>query len=280
MLFCKHLGVGEQILAVARERREVLIDYLVREGLADGTKSALCDVGWRGTMQLCIARITANCSEFPREFKGFYFGLHRRNLFVQIDRTETFYAGDAGFVSKLGWLVEAFCATEHGTLETFSRDKAGVVVPVLPERQDSDQIDWGCIVQRAAIIRFVNDLAHRLSLAGVFDGQVIEVLRHKAMAAFELMRTRPSLEEADAYGSILVAYDVAHKHKFVVGPILRPDRLLLWLALRQRSRVVRPWCWSEGSIRRSVSSSWLRPIFHAVHSSRKLWDGFRGRPDF
>ncbi len=275
-IILKDLGLSEQILSLARDHREVLIDYLLQEGLADGTKWALCDVGWRGSIQRCLAQITATRSEFPEHFKGFYLGLNRRNLYVPVELTETFYTGDAGFVSKFGWLVEAFCWAEHGGVEHFSRNASGIAEPVLAAPQDWDQIEWGSGIQRAAIMHFVDNFTRTLSPDAVSVDQFVEGFRQKAMAAFEMMRTRPSLEEAEAYGSIEIDYDIAHKRKLTAGPALRPDRLLLWLALRHRSGVARFW-WPEGAIRRSVRSSALRVFFHAVNSTRLLWDRLRGR---
>lgn len=276
----QNMGESERILAIAQDRREVLIDYLSQEGMADGTKWALCDVGWRGSIQMCIAKITDEYSQFPPEFKGLYFGLYQKKLFVPVELTELFYTGDAGYVSKFGWLVEAFCAADHGTVEYFSRNSAGIAVPVLAETHDTDKINWGCRIQRSAITSFVDDLTGRLSLDADLVGQFIEILSQKALAAFDLMRSRPDLAEADVYGSLAIVYDVAHKRSFVAAPILRPDRLLLWLVFRHRSKVLRFWCWPEGAIRRSVGSSGLRAIFYAVHTARVLWDRFRGRSDF
>ena len=272
----KDRGISERVLAVAREHREVLIDYLMQEGLADHTKWALCDVGWRGTAQLCLARITATRCNFPREFKGFYFGLNRKTLYVPIEAAEAFYPGDAGFVTKFGWLVEEFCWNEHGSVERFSRNAQGIAEPVLVQTQDTNQINWGCRIQRAAIGHFVENLTATLCLDTGSADQFIEVIRDRAMAAFELMRTRPSLDEAAAYGSMVMDYDLVRKQKLVAAPVLRPDRLFLGLALQHRSGVVRFW-WPEGAIRRSVGLRGLRPLFHAVHHTRTLWDRLRGR---
>jgi FMN phosphatase YigB (HAD superfamily) len=272
----KDVGVSERILAIAREQRAVLIDYLRQEGLADGTNWALCDVGWRGTTQLCLSRITANSAEFPRAFKGFYFGLNRKDLFIPVEQAEAFYASDAGFVSKFGWLVETFCWTDQGGVERFSRDSSGVAKPILAEAQDTGQIKWGSRIQRAAIMSFADSLIEALNFGIGSADQFTEAFGQKAMASFELMRTHPSLNEAEAYGSIAIDYDIGHKRKIVVGPVIRPDRLLLWLALRHRSGVARLW-WPEGAIRRSVRSNVLRVILHVIHHARVLWDRVRGR---
>src|ERR1019366_2484243 len=109
-------------------------------------------------------------------------------------------------------------------------------------------IAWGCRIQRAAINHFVDNLTQTLSLSEVSVNQFIDVLRQRAMAAFELLRTRPTLEEANAYGSIGIAYDVAHKRKFIVGPVLRPDRLFLWLARPPPSGGARFWGWQGGGV--------------------------------
>ena len=271
----KDIGVDQQILAIARERREVLIDYLLQEGLADRLKWAVCDCGWRGSTQLYLARVMATRPEFPKEIKGFYFGLNRKDLCVPLEQTETFYAGDSGFVSKFGWLVEGFCWNEEASVEYFARDASGTAAPKLA-KQDLHQIKWGSGVQRAAIMHFVDNLMRTLSVDETSVDQFMNVIGQKAMAAFELMRTRPSLEEADAYGSSLMDYDVGHTRQFVAGPALRPDHLLLSLALRHRSGVARYW-WPEGAIRRSVRFAPVRGIFHSVHHARVLWDRFRGR---
>src|ERR1019366_7986252 len=99
---------------------------------------------------------------------------------------------------------------------------SGIAEPVLAMTQDKGQIEWGSRIQRAAIRQFVDTLTRTLNPSTVSVDPFIEGLRQRATAAFELMRTGPSLEEANAYGSIEIDYDMGHKRKLVVGPVLQP----------------------------------------------------------
>ena len=271
----KSTGMQQKILALAAERRQVLTEYLKQQGMTDGSSWAVCDLGWRGTAQLCITQIGNETSGFPLNFKGLYYALNRREAFVAEERTETFLSGDAGFVTNFGWLVESFCAAESGTVETFKEEGDGIVKPVFSESKDADQISWGCRVQRNAILHFVDALTHTLAFPENDIDQFIEVMRDRAVASFELMRNQPSLDEARAYGKINVAVDVAHKNRTFVARKLPPHQLLLWLILRHRSGIATIW-WPQGAIRLSLASSLARKTFRRVHRLRLSINRVRG----
>ena len=174
--------------------------------------------------------------------------------------------------------MEAFCATDEGSVSHFSRDAAGRAVPVQRETSDTGaQIEWGICTQRMAALQFVNDLTKTLNPRAISIDTLAQVISQKSLAVFELFRRQPSLAEADTYGSFVFTEDPRSKLIVTAGPILRPGRLLSGLALRHRSGLQRIW-WPEGSIRRSISLKGLQLIFRGVDGCRVLWERFRGNP--
>ena len=92
-IILKDLDVSERILAIARERRGILIDYLLQEGMADGAKWALCDVGWRGTTQRCLAEITAGAPSSLGTLRDFTSGKSEGSSHFSPSRQKHFTPG-------------------------------------------------------------------------------------------------------------------------------------------------------------------------------------------
>lgn len=265
-------AIRDRVLSAAREQREVLADYLRQEGLADGAPWAICDVGWRGFIQHSLEKITASYPEFPRSFKGFYFGLNTKEMFVPRERADAFEA-DMPWVS---WILDVFCSAEHGSVSGFQRLPTGEVAPVLAANTDFAETGWDVALQRAAILKFAEEITQMFGKASA--DRLVPVIHKKSVEALKLMLKQPSRDEAEIVGGLEIATGTTHDSSVPVAPILPLGTLLRWVVLRNRSGVA--WIfWPEASIRRSAKptlSRWLLlAVYHARNGLRCVLKGSR-----
>ena len=151
----KQPQIRERILGTAQSYRQTLLDYLRQEGLADGARWSLCDIGWRGLIQTSLDRITENHPEFPKRYGGFYFGLNTDALLIERSRADVFQSANMSWAS---WIMDIFCAAEHGSVNRFERQSDGTIRPVLGESAEDVSYDRTTSTQQAAILGFVDEL--------------------------------------------------------------------------------------------------------------------------
>lgn len=262
----KQPRVSQRILANAKERRTILADYLRQQGLGDGTRWAICDLGWRGLIQRSLDQTISPHPEFPKNYKGFYFGLNVEQLLAERERTEAFESGNMSWVA---WIMDMFCAAEHPSVRGFARDSNGTVSPLFDE-EDQFQSRWHIDLQQAAIMHFVNELTQTLSASCISVDDFLNIVRPRAMRALKLMLKHPSEEEAEVFGGRELPVGATHDSQAAIAPRLRPGQLMRWLVLRNR-RGGLPWIyWPEASIRRSARPKFLRMVLSALDKARSL----------
>lgn len=263
-------GVSNKILAHAADRRAILIKYLEQEGLLDGRRWALCDVGWQGSIQNALSALLAHVPRAPKQMKGFYFGLDEQNLLVPRTDAEAFLGSD---ISGLVWMIEAFCASEDGSVDRFE-EADGAVVPHFRSQRDEHHTEWRASIQREAILEFVRELTQTLDSKDVEAGVVTSAAAAKALSALDLFRRTPGFAEAGAYGRLQSSAVPTHNAMLEGAPDLPLPRLLAWLFLRERSGV--PWIsWPQASIQRSTQSRILRAALSLTFETRNLIDRLR-----
>jgi hypothetical protein len=248
-----------------------LIDYLRQEGLADDANWAICDVGWRGAIQRSLQKVAANVPGFSSAVKGFYFGLNKSELLIEKEDAEAFEDD----VKGLSWIIETFCGSEQGSVDHFAKDPDGIVRPVLKDEKDLAQIEWGVRLQRAAIIKFVEEFTATIRKDDFSMKQFISFAHERTIKSLRRMTSRPSAEEAEVFGGIEFAAEPTHQSTVELAPLRRADRLLLWIVLGHRSGL--PTIdWPQASIARSIKKGALRAIFHAAYDCRTWQKRLRG----
>ena len=260
------------ILAEAERRRQAVIAYLEQEGLTEGRGSALADVGWQATIQRALADIMRLGGVGPPAAKGFYFGLHRDELFVGNDAAEAFFPSDA---HALVWLIEAFCASEQASLDRFELEN-GTAKPIFRAARDEVHVAWGASLQRDAILAFARELSVTLRAGDIDPEQLLGILKPRVLANLDVFRTDPSAIEAEAYGRLRSSAVPTHDSLLEGAPKLSLDQLVRWTLLRGRSGVPHI-VWPEAAIRRSEVPGAFRLGLLWLYHLRNGLDRLRGR---
>lgn len=262
---------SQLILGRARQDREILLDYLRQAGLVDGMRWAICDVGWRGLIQSSLDKLTSTNPEFPKDFVGFYFGLNTEGLLIQRSRADAFQPGN---MSWAAWIMDLFCAAEHGSVMRFERNGDGSVCPVLASVATLNSRARSIVIQRNAILTFVDEVIKTLEPTLVSGDDSLSVLKTRSLTALRLFLRRPSIDEAEAYGGLELEIGATHDTAITIAPILTLTdilrQLLPWGAPRANIY------WPEASVQRSVTSISLRYLLYSIQRTR-AWIASGGR---
>jgi FMN phosphatase YigB (HAD superfamily) len=251
--------------ASAAARRKLLLGYLHQEGCLDGSPFALVDIGWRGRLQRCLARVMRSLPErsVPAPI-GFYFGL--------AEKPEASSAGElVSFSSGLlpnAALLETFVKADHGSVLGFVQQAAGVIEPELRAAFDQEGIEWGVRLQQAGILAFVDTLLAALAPADTDTDLLMRYLGQRGREVFDSFSQFPTPAEGAAYGSLTHAADQTHSHAVATAPRL-DSSTLLHLMLRSHHAVEDQTIWPEGSIARSLRRSWSRRLLQGAWKTRR-----------
>ncbi len=154
--------VRDLIRGRAAENRMILLKYLRQEGVLDGARWGMVDLGWYGSMHNAMcALVTAEGGSAPT---GFYFGVYdsrapdhyaayREAYFFDERRNLGFVRLMPGVIA----LMEMFCSADHGTVVDFAA-VAGRVEPVLKAEFNRPALAWGLPTVRATIYAFTDHL--------------------------------------------------------------------------------------------------------------------------
>ncbi len=191
--------VREAIGHSASERRGRLLEYLRQEGLLDGKRAALVDLGWRGRLQDSLAAVLAFAgAPAPR---GLYFGLTSTRGAREPSEREAYFfdrrqrIGFYDAVPGISQMMEMFCAGDHG-LTIGYRCEDRCIVPVLAQERNQAVLDWGLELVQRTVSAFAEHLVVASDLVNPW-GDVRE-------AGTELLRAfwlNPSSSEARVWGA-------------------------------------------------------------------------------
>ena len=112
------------------EAWQTATDYFRQEGLADGTPSAMVDVGWLGTTRLMMTRILQSMGAKPVE--TFYYGV-RRDVLPPTAGSYTAYLGATLTTGATGLFENYYSASPYASTIGYERRGDGTVTPVLAD---------------------------------------------------------------------------------------------------------------------------------------------------
>jgi FMN phosphatase YigB (HAD superfamily) len=190
----------QQVAALARGPRQLLMAYLEQEGLFSDKNWAMVDVGWRGNLQDSLADVLIATGRTPH--KGFYFGLASdaggdegrgvRETFFCDRRREP----DPGVHSLMYAFMEIFCSADHGTTIGYRADDNRTIVPILRHGGDAKGINVKiCSVIQRAVLAFSQ---HWALGAGLPDPG--NPMTNVLTALFNAFIEAPTPDEARAWG--------------------------------------------------------------------------------
>lgn len=120
----------EELQRRSAEAFDLTTAYFAQEGLMDGTKSAIVDVGWLGTTRLMLNRILAKCGIDEIEF--FYYGIRGDVLSPSAGRY-TSYQYEGLSIGITGLIENYYSASPYPTVIAYKRDNDGKIAPVFPD---------------------------------------------------------------------------------------------------------------------------------------------------
>ncbi len=111
---------------------ELIKEYFRQEGLLDGEKTAMVDVGWLGTSRLMINRLLKDSGGEPTTF--FYMGV-RRDVISPLEGNYISYFQPGQLDTNATALIENyFSASPYPSAGAYARDsESGKIIPVFSE---------------------------------------------------------------------------------------------------------------------------------------------------
>lgn len=239
----------------SKEALPALQGYLRQEGLLDGTRAALVDSGWVGSMQKTLNRILADMGR-EAELEGFYWGLYELPPGVERKHYHCYYFSPEGQLREKVFfnnnLFEAIFSAPHGmTMRYEEREGSYVPVyaPVTAERRGQTQ-RLGTV-----LLRYVKESACRSrAIESVGCEREKRALRKK-LGRF---MGKPEPEEAEVYGRMHFCDDVVEYGSRSLAPKMEEEalkanhavnKILVMAGFRQGE--IRESAWYEGSAVRS-----------------------------
>ena len=266
-------AIRDIILTRAVQRRRACVDYMRGMGLLAPGRIGLVDLGWKGTLQrsLCQAMSTADPG-FAERVDGFYLDLDRQPADAGSFSTFSALCPDQKFSwAPRGAFFEILCAAHHGTVKRYSYDPSGKAVPDLASESNAEAEAWGLAVQQDAIVAFAREVVRNMALARLDLPAQIEPLARAMPAVVRTFVTRPSCDEAEAFGSFPHSDRELHDQEEDVAARIdfRPAALLKRFGPEHKGRRIS--YWPEASVARSVPR-WFRStalsLLEAIPSRR------------
>jgi predicted HAD superfamily hydrolase len=109
---------------------ETLLSYFKQEGLCDGLKCGMVDVGWLGTSRLMINRILRNAGHKAVDF--FYFSVRGDCLPLKYGNYYSFYQPNILPVDITFIIEEYYSSSPYPTIISYSVDNTNYIVPAFP----------------------------------------------------------------------------------------------------------------------------------------------------
>jgi predicted HAD superfamily hydrolase len=244
--------ISRAIVGIAAERRGLARQYYASE-IANESRVAIVDVGWKGRLQRCLDTILDGSNDKKGvPLQGYYFSLQESAPALSNGRASMFmpYAMLANPV-----LLEAFTMADHGSLLGFRPGMDGQgAEPVLACASDDEAIAWGVREQQAAVSDFLEFFVAGAELGGFDLGQALAELQKPAIANFTRFVRTPTFDEARAFGDLEHSDDQGHHQTSpIAGPISRADAVTLGLVGSKRlGRRIS--YWPQASLRRLAAS--------------------------
>ena len=281
--------VSARVLRNACEAREASLSYFRQEGLLDGDRWALVDVGWTLRAQAALRKILASAGQ--THTAGYYLGLSRRRYssfdygraagwLLEEAEAESPDRGVAALFENKGLIDQLFTMADHGSTRGY-RWEGGVVVPDLASMGSSTRRDVFLTAVRRTVVDFADEVASDEQLSSHVDE-----FRGAARRAVNAYLTQPRRSDAEAITWMSISDD---PNELRAVPLARPLgprhglRVASTLLSRLRadevagSRTVPGvlhkdlnwgFSWIEGSL--ALTRGWGRPALWGMKRARRI----------
>lgn len=198
----------------SKQQYQYLVLMLDQLGFTSAKVPALCDVGWRGTIQKQLHRIcNTSCEDI--KISGYYIGY--KNSMSAIDKSEYRYVLGEKVVFDPGvtLILEMLLSADHGGVIGYSIEK-DVVYAELASASNSAALNNGLLDLRAGIDDFLDELS-------MYPEELAEVLGNlQKISSQNLVSlvSNPSSLEAQVIGDWPIGIDATHKNESTIAPKL------------------------------------------------------------
>lgn len=243
------------------------ISYLRQEGLYDGGRCAIVDMGWHGTLQRSLRSLLSSTGGSAELF-GFYYGLwpaasgnrYKTGPMESCFATEFLPLEEQAEV----WLgvpfLEELHSPAHGSVVQYTTDSEGVVTPVVQHSPSEEAQHKRCTEW---FQEGVAEGLHRLfSEERSFPVFLSEVSRDAALSAMDALFLSPTKQELEMLAEIghCATFDHA-QHEPIISRELPADEL-------SRTNIFDGSKWSLGQVRLwwemadAFQRIWIREFAH------------------
>jgi predicted HAD superfamily hydrolase len=201
----KHVfqSLTENILAIARAERKLLLQYLEEQGCLSAKRIGFCDIGWHGSLQQAFAKVVRPLNP-EIEIRGYYVGT-----------SKTFKERGSSFGSVTGWLLnngeprkrravlsglpvlELLFTAQHGSVLGYRAAPEGTQA-VLHEDGDTREYSLAAAEIQANALAFIDQYIKASGHSPPLKFGVAEVF-----GAFRRLAETPTRVEASAIGDLV-----------------------------------------------------------------------------
>jgi FMN phosphatase YigB (HAD superfamily) len=236
----RHSEIARAIIARRASQRQLARDYLAQEGFADDLPMAIVDIGWFGSMHLCLDSIIGDLpARQARPLLGYYFGMISN---PDAARMFAYWSEKPGYrpLPKTNFsFFERFAMAVHGSVTGYKSNGSKIHPQLECDRHEGLQ-NWGVETWQAAILKVTQILLETLSRAETLERDLFFITREN----FDQFCAEPTLEEATDFGKL-----PQDQRNEILAPTVVPN-LSEWEILRavldHRRRL--PGWWPEGTM--------------------------------
>ena len=213
---------SELVQIKSHHMQSYLKQYLSQKGFFNSTNIALVDIGWRGTIQDCLAYAFNDYKSYP-EIHGYYLALNPPVLPTSSVRSGLIYDyrntyPEEIFISLFREALELSCRALHGTTIDYTQSRTGRVIPVFnkapSDRVSEAKINANILQIQRGILDFTTDY---LKLSKIIDTNPQE-LKHALVKSYDQLVSQPLKEHIEAMNQIINTDDFGTDR---VRPIIR-----------------------------------------------------------
>lgn len=264
------LALRDDFLAHVARERETLLDYLNRLGFGEAQRVALVDVGWRGTMQQTLSRLSEKFG-LEAELQGYYIGAFSQQAARPGDmRGYLIERGQPEAYLRTLWeglyLFEFIYSAPHTSIVGLRRDGDQIVPVHMKEPKNADFARIIPVMQQAALA-FVDDMLDAHGIIPVPAAAVFPIFERLLLAPTaleaQMLGDLPHIEsQYGVYQLSYIARPTIHTHNPLRFPHLFRDY--------QHSH------WKIGYLRRSAANPVYKQLLSLSREGRRLINRIRG----
>ena len=201
----KYPALRKKILSVAKEEREILLEYLKQVGFVSEEKIGLVDVGWKGRLQSALYRILYS-AKIHNELIGFYVGLVSQNI-ENGKKFEFLHSKRHLFFAEM---YETFTSADHGSCTGYKKVD-NKIFPVLKEEKNKEMIEWGLYVQQRSVEKFSDYASELFSKYISISEETVDSLRKIVCKLLENFVYSPAKEDVEVFTMLKHKPDPLHE---------------------------------------------------------------------